>query len=187
MHRTIDDHYSEYRHQGYTVFRGYLPADRIQEIRQTVDPEFHRRHAEHPDRILGISEQTYYRWRKQYGGMEVSQARRLKELEQENGRLKRLVADQALDLSIHKESNARRLNGGIYAQYIARVLLPYETTEAPVTNLAKQPGPRAVVPSGHGGWVVVGTAEHPGHLRHQQRRPDSDAWAGVQVMRPLQR
>ncbi len=52
---------------------------------------------------LGISEQTYYRWRKQYGGMEVNQARRLKELEQENGRLKRLVADQALDLSIHKE------------------------------------------------------------------------------------
>ena len=52
---------------------------------------------------LGIREQTYYRWRKQYGGMEVNQARRLKELEQENGRLKRLVADQALDLSIHKE------------------------------------------------------------------------------------
>ncbi len=54
-------------------------------------------------RELGISEQTYYRWRKQYGGMEVSQARRLKELEQENSWLKRLVADQALDLSIHKE------------------------------------------------------------------------------------
>ena len=48
-------------------------------------------------RELGISEQTYYRWRKQYGGMEVDQARRLKELEQENGRLKRLVADQAGD------------------------------------------------------------------------------------------
>ena len=41
--------------------------------------------------------------RKEYGGMEVSQARRLKDLEQENGRLKRLVADQALDLSILKE------------------------------------------------------------------------------------
>ena len=54
-------------------------------------------------RELGISEQTYYRWRKQYGGMEVNEARRLKELEQQNGRLKRLVADQALDLSINKE------------------------------------------------------------------------------------
>ena len=52
----------------------------------------------------GISEQTYYRWRKQYGGMEVNQARRLKELEQENGRLKRLVADQALDNLILKEA-----------------------------------------------------------------------------------
>ena len=54
-------------------------------------------------RELGISEQTYYRWRKEYGGMEVDQVRRLKELEQENGRLKRLVADQALDISILKE------------------------------------------------------------------------------------
>ena len=54
-------------------------------------------------RELGISEQTYYRWRKEYGGMEVSQARRFKDLEQENGRLKRLVADQALDISILKE------------------------------------------------------------------------------------
>ena len=55
-------------------------------------------------RHLGVSEQTYYRWRKEYGGMEVSQARRLKELDLENQRLKRLVADQALDLSILKET-----------------------------------------------------------------------------------
>ena len=55
-------------------------------------------------RHLGVSAQTYYRWRKEYGGMEVSQARRLKELDLENQRLKRLVADQALDLSILKET-----------------------------------------------------------------------------------
>ena len=55
-------------------------------------------------RHLGVSEQTYYRWHKEYGGMEVSQARRLKELDLENQRLKRLVADQALDLSILKET-----------------------------------------------------------------------------------
>jgi len=54
-------------------------------------------------RELGVSEQTYYRWRKEYGGMEVNQVRRLKELEQENGRLKRIVADQALDNAILKE------------------------------------------------------------------------------------
>ena len=44
-------------------------------------------------RHLGVSEQTYYRWRKEYGGMEVTQVHRLKELEQENGRPKRLVSD----------------------------------------------------------------------------------------------
>lgn len=56
----------------------------------------------------GITEQTYYRWRKKYGGMEVSEARRLKELEEENSRLKRLVADQALDIQILKEVNAKK-------------------------------------------------------------------------------
>jgi len=51
-------------------------------------------------RELGISEQSYYRWRKEYGGMQVSQAKRLKDLERENAQLKKLVADQALDKSI---------------------------------------------------------------------------------------
>ena len=53
-------------------------------------------------RKISISEQTYYRWRKEYGGMEVSQARHLKELEKENARLKKLVADLSLDISILK-------------------------------------------------------------------------------------
>jgi len=53
---------------------------------------------------LGINEQTYYRWRKEYGGIRMDQAKRLKELESENGRLKKLVADQALDISILKEA-----------------------------------------------------------------------------------
>jgi putative transposase len=46
---------------------------------------------------IGVTGQTYYRWRKEYGGMRVDQARRLKELEQENSRLKKLVADLSLD------------------------------------------------------------------------------------------
>lgn len=54
-------------------------------------------------RKIGVTEQTYYRWRREYGGMKVDQARRLKSLEKENTRLKRVVADQALDLSILKE------------------------------------------------------------------------------------
>ncbi len=55
-------------------------------------------------RKLGITEQTYYRWRREYGGMRIEQARRLKELEKENGRLKRLVADLTLDNAILKEA-----------------------------------------------------------------------------------
>lgn len=58
-------------------------------------PELIRQH--------GISEGTYYRWKSKYGGMELSDAKRLKQLEDENRRLKRLVADQALDLQILKE------------------------------------------------------------------------------------
>jgi len=53
---------------------------------------------------LGISEQTYYRWRTKYGGMDPQMAKQLKELEKENGRLKKLVADQALDMLILKEA-----------------------------------------------------------------------------------
>lgn len=55
-------------------------------------------------RELGIGEQTYYRWRQKYGGMAPDMARQLKALEKENGRLKRLVADQALDIQILKEA-----------------------------------------------------------------------------------
>lgn len=56
----------------------------------------------------GITEQTYYRWKKKYGGMEANEARRLKDLEEENRRLKRLVADQALDIQILKEVNSKK-------------------------------------------------------------------------------
>ena len=55
-------------------------------------------------RELGITEQTYYRWRREYGGMKVSQARRLKERERENGRLKRAVANLTLDKLILEEA-----------------------------------------------------------------------------------
>lgn len=55
-------------------------------------------------RALGVSEQSYYRWRREYGGMEVSQAQRLKDLEKENARLKRLLADAELDKAILNEA-----------------------------------------------------------------------------------
>lgn len=55
-------------------------------------------------RLLGITEQTYFRWRKEYGGLKVDQARRFKELEQENARLKRLLAEAELDKAILREA-----------------------------------------------------------------------------------
>ena len=61
----------------------------------------------HICRKLGISEQTYYKWRKEYGGMKVDQAKRLKELEVENSRLKKLVADLTLDKDILKEAASK--------------------------------------------------------------------------------
>jgi transposase-like protein len=55
-------------------------------------------------RRIGVSEQSYYRWRREYGGLKVDQARKLKELEQENTQLKRAVADLTLDKLILKEA-----------------------------------------------------------------------------------
>ncbi len=55
-------------------------------------------------RKLGVTEQTYYRWRKEYGGVRTDQAKRFKEMEKENARLKKLVADLSLDNAILKEA-----------------------------------------------------------------------------------
>jgi putative transposase len=55
-------------------------------------------------RKIGVTEQTYYRWRKEYGGLRIEQAKRLKSLEKENARLKKLVADLSLDNAILKEA-----------------------------------------------------------------------------------
>jgi len=60
--------------------------------------------ADEASRQIGVSRRTYYRWRKEYGGMRVDQARRLKVLEKENMRLKHLVADKELDIQILKET-----------------------------------------------------------------------------------
>ena len=56
-------------------------------------------------RRIAVSEQTYYRWRKEYGGLKVDQVRRLKDLERENAQLKKLVADLALDKAILQEAS----------------------------------------------------------------------------------
>ena len=55
-----------------------------------------------------ITEQTFYRWRRKYGGMEVSEAKKLRELERENAELKRMVAEQALDIRMLKDVNSKK-------------------------------------------------------------------------------
>lgn len=59
-------------------------------------------------RQIGVTQTTFYRWKSKYGGMEVSDAKKLKELEHENARLKKLVAEQALDIQILKDVNAKK-------------------------------------------------------------------------------
>ena len=81
----------------------YTPEEIIQHLR-TVELETGKGLAVlNACRKLGVTEHTSDRWKKEYGGLRVDQAKRLKTLEQENQRLKRTVADQALDLSILKE------------------------------------------------------------------------------------
>ena len=81
----------------------YMPEEIIQYLR-TVELETGKGPAVlDACRKLGITEQTYYRWKKEYGGLRVDQAKRLKQLEHENARLKKLVADLSLDNSILKE------------------------------------------------------------------------------------
>ena len=58
-------------------------------------------------RQIAVSEQTYYKWRREYGGLQVNQAKRFKELEQENSRLRRLVADLSMDVAILKEASRK--------------------------------------------------------------------------------
>ena len=82
----------------------HTPEQIIRKLRQAEVELAKGQSAVEGARKLGITEQTYYRWRKEFGGLRIDQAKRLKELEKENVRLKKLVADQALDNAILKET-----------------------------------------------------------------------------------
>jgi transposase-like protein len=76
----------------------------IQKLREAEVEQAKGKTIEEVCRKLGIVDKTYYRWRKEYGGLRTDQAKRLKELEKENQRLKRLLADAELDKAILKEA-----------------------------------------------------------------------------------
>jgi len=86
--------------------KGYTPEQIIQKLRQAEVGLAKGATVGVVCQKMGVSEQTYYRWRTEYGGMRVDQAKRLKALEQENSRLKKLVAEQALDLAILREADS---------------------------------------------------------------------------------
>ena len=85
----------------------YKPEQIIRMLRQAEVLASQGKTVPEITRELGVSDNTYYRWRKEYGGMQVSQARKLKVLEEENGRLKRLLADAMLDNAVLKEVVAK--------------------------------------------------------------------------------
>lgn len=82
----------------------HTPEQIIRKLRETEIFMAQGMTAQQAARQIGVTEQTYYRWRKEYGGMQVEQAKRLKVLEKENARLKRLVAEKELDIQILKEA-----------------------------------------------------------------------------------
>ena len=84
--------------------KGYTPEQIINKLREAEVLIAQGSAISAVSKKIGVSDYTYYRWRKEYGGMRVDQAHRLKELEQENSRLKRLVADLSLDNSILEEA-----------------------------------------------------------------------------------
>ncbi len=84
----------------------YTPEQIIHHLREAEVLLSQGMTAQNAARQIGVRVQTFYRWRKEYGGMRTSQGKRLKELEKENSRLKRLVAEKELDIQILKETLA---------------------------------------------------------------------------------
>ena len=84
--------------------KNFTPEQIIQKLREVEINLSKGLSVQEAVRQIEVTEQTYYRWKKEYGGMRTDQAKRLKELEKENNRLKRIVADKELDIQILKEA-----------------------------------------------------------------------------------
>ena len=84
--------------------KSFTPEKIIQKLREVEVNQSKGMPIKDCIRQIEVTEQTYYRWRKEYGGMRTDQAKRLNELEKENSRLKKIVADKELDIQILKET-----------------------------------------------------------------------------------
>jgi transposase-like protein len=92
---------------------------------------------------IAVTDQTYHKWRREYGGLKVDQARRPKELERENARLKRVVAEQALDMAIMREAASRRFNSSpasstLQASHLIRAWQSDRRSQGPLMPPAKK-------------------------------------------------
>ncbi|MBA7617176.1 IS3 family transposase ISDsp2 [subsurface metagenome] len=87
------------------VRRTYTPEQIINKLREAEIHINQGTSIAEASRKIGVTEQTYYRWRKEYGGLRIEQAKKLKNLEKENARLKKLIADLSLDNAILKEAS----------------------------------------------------------------------------------
>ena len=87
------------------VKKGYKPEQIINKLREAEILLSQGKTIGEASRKISVTEQTYYRWRKEYGGLRVDQAKRLKELEQENSRLRKVVSDLSIDNAILKEAS----------------------------------------------------------------------------------
>ncbi len=86
------------------TIKRYTPEQIINKLREAEVLISQGKTTAEASRQIGVVQQTYYRWRKEYGGMRISQAKKLKHLEKENSRLKQMVADKELDIQILKET-----------------------------------------------------------------------------------
>ncbi len=86
------------------IRKGYTPEQIINKLREAEININQGISIAEASRKIGVTEQTYYRWRREYGGLRIEQAKKLKSLEKENTRLKKLVADLLLDNAILKEA-----------------------------------------------------------------------------------
>ena len=88
--------------------RKHTAEEIIRKLREVEVLEGQGTSLEEALRKIEVTRNTYYRWKKEFGGMRVDQAKKLKELEKENSRLKRVVADQAIDIQILKEVSSKK-------------------------------------------------------------------------------